>query len=279
MCKLFLVVISLGILHVSTFACAQDKASDFFKNLSKEKNLLNALYSKSRKNPVKDAKLKPFTLAGEGGLLSSSGNTNASIIKIALESNHEMTNWSNQYETQYLQRVNTVRNDNGKQKIRTARFEVSAQFDYKLLDPNNRMFGYIEYDNNEFNRLSDQATAVFGWSQVVWKEKKSEFRYSIGPGYSHLYQERNKRRIEEMIIRGTIFYNLEFGGNARFRQTISAEVGEEITKARSQSSITAKIFEKLALKFTINLVVNDNVADEDSILSTQTSISMVYQFF
>jgi len=264
---------------MSTFACAQDKASDFFKNLSKEKNLLNALYSKSRKNPVKDAKLKPFTLAGEGGLLSSSGNTNASIIKIALESNHEMTNWSNQYETQYLQRVNTVRNDNGKQKIRTARFEVSAQFDYKLLDPNNRMFGYIEYDNNEFNRLSDQATAVFGWSQVVWKEKKSEFRYSIGPSYSHLYQERNKRRIEEMIIRGTIFYNLEFGGNARFRQTISAEVGEEITKARSQSSITAKIFEKLALKFTINLVVNDNVADEDSILSTQTSISMVYQFF
>ncbi len=147
------------------------------------------------------------------------------------------------------------------------------------MQPNNRLFAYVEYDDNQFNRLRDQATLVLGWSQVAWEKENSEFRYSIGPGYSHLRQTRNNITIEEMIVRGTLYYNLQFGENARFRQTLSAELGEEISKTKSQSSITAKVFEKLALKFSINLIYNDNVASQDSILSTQASISMVYQFF
>jgi putative salt-induced outer membrane protein YdiY len=175
--------------------------------------------------------------------------------------------------------MNTIKKDSGNTKIDTTRVEISAQFDYKLIQPNNRLFAYVEYDDNQFNRLRDQGTLVMGWSQVAWKEEASEFRYSIGPGYSHLRQTRNDLTIEEMIVRGTLFYNVKFGKTARFRQTLSAEVGQEITKAKSQSSITAKVFEKLAMKFSVNLVFNESVAARDSTLSTQTSISMVYRFF
>lgn len=263
---------------MSTMSFASDKASDFFRNLSKEKNLLNALYSKSRKLPKKDASLNPFTLGGEAGLLNTSGNTDTSIIKFAIESNHELTNWSNRYESQFLRRSNTTHSDSDSVQVNTKRFEISAQFDYKLVQPNRRLFAYLEYDDNEFNLLRDQATVVMGWSQVAWKEEKSEFRYSIGPGYSHLRQIRNNRTIEEMIVRGTLFYNLKVGKNARFRQTLSAELGQEISKAQSQSSLTAKVLERLAVKFSVNLVLNDNVASQDSIWSSETSISMVYQF-
>ncbi|MFT6269247.1 MAG: putative salt-induced outer membrane protein YdiY [Alphaproteobacteria bacterium] len=283
MLKLLIIVFCILVLqmpiHAIAYTAESDKASDFFKNLSKEKNLLAALYSKNRKKSDKNAKLKPFTLAGEVGVLSTSGNTDTSIVKLAIESNHEMTNWSNRYETQFLSRTNTIRSNTAASETETSRIEVSAQFDYKLVQPNNRLFAYVEYDDNQFNRLRDQATVVIGWSQVAWKEENSEFRYSIGPGYSHLRQTRNNTTIEEMIVRGTLFYNLKFGENARFRQTLSAELGEEIKKVRSQSSITANVFDKLAMKFSINLVLNDNVASQDSILSTQTSISMVYQFF
>jgi putative salt-induced outer membrane protein YdiY len=264
---------------VPTFALAQDKASAFFKNLSKEKNLLDALYSKSRKKRHKDAKFRPFTLSGEAGLLSTTGNTETSIAKVAVESNHEMTNWSNRYEMQLLRKNTVIKADSGNTKIETTRIELSAQLDYKLVEPNNRLFAYIEYDDNEFNFLRDQGTLVLGWSQVGWKEENSEFRYSIGPGYSHFRQTRSNIRVEEMIIRGTLFYNLKFGKNSRFRQTLSAELGEEITKAKLQSSITSKIFERLAMKFSVNIGFNESVDVEDSNLSTQTSISMVYQFF
>lgn len=279
MVKTLYLLLCILLMHVPSLALAQDKASDFFRNLSKEKNLLDALYNKNRKSASKNAKLKPFTLAGEAGLLSTSGNTDTSIVKLAFESNHEMTNWSNRYETQFLRRKNTVNANAGKTTVETTRIELSAQLDYKLVEPNNRLFAYVEYDDNQFNSLRDQATLVMGWSQVAWKEDKSEFRYSIGPGYSHIRQTGLNTRIEEMIVRGTLFYNLQFGKSSRFRQTLSAEVGEEITKARSQSSITSKVFDKLAMKFSFNLVFNESVAESDSELSTQTSISMVYQFF
>ncbi len=257
-------------------AGVQGKAFDFFNNLSKEKNLLDALYSKTRKKKKNN---KPFSLAGEAGFLSTTGNTNTSIAKLAFESNHEMTNWSNRYESQFLTRSSKIRDDDEITKIDTTRVEISAQFDYKLVQPNNRLFAYLEYDDNQFNKLRDQATFVMGWSQVEWKDEKSEFRYSIGPGYSHLRQAGTDKRAEEMIVKGTLFYNVTFDNDTRFRQVISAEMGEDISKARSQSSITATIFEKLAMKLSFNLVFNDSVLEEDSNISTQTSISVVYQFF
>lgn len=258
---------------------AQQKASDFFKNPSKERNILRSLFDRKNDNKKRKKGLKPFTLSGEAGLLITTGNTETSIIKLAMESTHELKNWSNRYQSQFLQRTNTVVRQGEKVDIDTRRIEISAQLDYKLVKDNNRLFVYAEYDDNEFNRLREQATLVLGWSQVMWQKERSQFRYSIGPGYSHLLQERTDTRIEEMIVRGTVYYNHIFGNDARFVQTVSAELGEEISKARTQSSLSAKVFDKMAMKFSVDLIYNDNVASQDSALSTQTSVSMVYQFF
>ncbi|MDT0593525.1 DUF481 domain-containing protein [Glaciecola petra] len=268
---------------MSIFCCgtlsAQQKASDFFKNPSKEKNILTSLFDRKNDNKKRKKDVKPFTLAGEAGLLTTTGNTETSIIKVAMESTHELKNWSNRYQSQFLQRTNTVIREGEKVDINTRRLEISAQLDYKLLKDSNRLFVYAEYDDNEFNRLRDQATLVLGWSQVMWQKDRSQFRYSIGPGYSHLLQDRTDTRIEEMIVRGTVYYNHIFRNDARFVQTVSAELGEVISKARTRSSLSAKVFDKLAMKFSVDLIYNDNVASQDSVLSTQTSVSMVYQFF
>ena len=113
----------------------------------------------------------------------------------------------------------------------------------------------------------------------MWQNPESEFRYSIGPGYSHFLQERTGIRLSGPIARGTLLYSLKFNKNARFRQEISAEVGSGLTKARSNTSFTSTIFKKLGMKLSFNVVFNENVAEEDRVLSTQTSVSMVYQFF
>lgn len=285
MIKTFLTVVTWTVIILSanaclsSYVCAQSKASDFFKNPSRERDLIKSLFDKYNRVESDKKKDRPFDLAGEAGVLITSGNTDTSIIKLAFESNHETENWSNRYEAQFLERTNTLRTDTENLSIDTARIELSAQFDYKLVEPDNRLFAYLEYDDNQFNRLREQSTLVLGWSKVAWKSEASEFRYSIGPGYSRFLQERTDTRIEEMIVRGTVFYNFVFSEGTRFRQTLSAELGQQITKARTQSSITAKIFDKLALKFSVNLVYNDNVSEQDSVLSTQSSVSMVYHFF
>ena len=248
-------------------------AADFFKDPSAETDLIDALFALHEKHTKKR---KPFALAGEAGVLIATGNTDTSMIKLALEGRHDTPNWSNNYASQFMQRTNSFQDADS---IETTRIEISGQFDYKLSDPNHRLFAYVEYDDNQFNRLRDQATAVVGWSQVLWKEKHSEFRYSIGPGYSSLVQERTNTKLQEMIIRGTVFFDYKFSKFSQFKQMLSAELGQELTKARAQSSISARVFGDLAMKLSFELVLNDNVSNEDSRVSTQTSVSMVYQFF
>ncbi len=265
-------IILAYILLLSANSHADSKASDFFKNPDREKDLLEALFKQL--NDDKEA-LEPFTLTGEAGFLLTSGNTDTSMVKVAFESTHELENWSNRYQTQILQRTNRLSD----QTVETARFEISAQLDYKLVTQNNRLFAYLEYDDNEFNRLRDQATFVAGWSHVVWNKKNSQFNYSVGPGFSHFRQTRNDITVEEGIVRGTVFYRRQLSENSRYRQSISAEVGEIIKRARAQASLTANVFDKVAMKFSLDVVYNDNVATQDEVFSTQTSISLVYQFF
>jgi len=262
-----------------TPSLGQGKASDFFKNPSKEKDLLKSLFDSNDKKRRPD---RPFSLDGELGVLKTTGNTDTSMIKLALDSTHEMKDWSNRYEGQFLQRNNKVNSDSaagGTITNKTTRFAISGQFDYKLTEDTNRLFAYFEYDDNQFNSLRDQIILVTGWSQVMWKEPTSEFRYSIGPGYSHFKQETNDALVESMIVRGTMLYGLRFSKHSRFRQEFSAEIGDHISKVRSQSSVTATVFKKLAMKLSFNIVLNESVADVDKVLSTQTSVSMVYQFF
>lgn len=257
----------------------QSKASDFFKNPSKEKDLLKSLFESNDKKQRPD---QPFSLDGELGVLATTGNTDTSMIKLAIDSSHEMEDWSNRYEAQFLQRNNTFEStevEGATETIKTTRVGISAQFDYKLTKDTNRLFGYLEYDDNQFNNLREQITLVTGWSQVMWKEAESEFRYSIGPGYSHFKQESTDVQVESMIVRGTMLYNYTFSKSSRFRQEFAAELGDQIAKVRSQSSFTSKIFKKLAMKLSFNVVLNDSVAEGDKVLSTQTSVSMVYQFF
>lgn len=279
MLKILKTIFLLGLLAWQLPCFGQSKASDFFKDPSKEKDLLASLF---KTNDRKQNPNRPFALDGEVGLLITTGNSDTSMIKLALDSSQELEDWSNRYEVQLLQRINTIKSsssESGTDEIETTRILVSGQFDYKLTDETKRLFGYVEFDDNQFNLLREQFTAVTGWSQVMWQNSESQFRYSIGPGYSHFLQERTGTRLSGPITRGTLLYSLKFNKHARFRQEISAEVGNGLSKAQSNTSFTSTIFKKLGMKLSFNVVFNENVAEEDKVLSTQTSVSMVYQFF
>nr|WP_168711023.1 DUF481 domain-containing protein [Ningiella ruwaisensis] len=260
-------------------AISQQKASDFFSNPSAKRNLLRLLntdleYSEDEM----EEDIPSFELDGEVGILATTGNTETSMVKLALEANHELEDWSNTYFLQVLSRT-TKLDDDEIEDLETNRFHLYSQLDYKLRDPQKRLFIYAEYDDNQFLKLRDQITGVVGWSQVLWQEEHTNFRYSIGPGYTKSEQESTDLNIEEMIIRATANFSYEFENESRFRQSISAEMGEVASRARSNTSISAQIYERLAMKLSFEVAFDENVAQNIENLTTQTSISMVYQFF
>jgi putative salt-induced outer membrane protein YdiY len=265
----------------------QQKASDFFKNPSAKRNLINLLNthptiveegSQAGVKDKSDSDIPSFELEGEFGVLITTGNTNTSMLKLVLDAEQEFESWSNQYFGQFLQRQTDV-DEESFEDVDTNRIQVSAQLDYKLLNPKYRLFGYAEYDDNQFLQLRDQLTSVVGWSHLAWEREHTEFRYSLGPGWTRFEQDDTGLVINEMIVRATANYAYQFENDARFRQSISAEMGEVNTKAKSLTSISAKVFERFAMKFSFEMSLDENVSRDIDDFTTQTSVTMVYQFF
>ncbi|WP_371195137.1 YdiY family protein [Glaciecola sp. SC05] len=274
-----LLSILLLIFTVSSFAEMslelEPKASDFFKSPSAKRNLIRLLNTHPTFEEEEAEELPTFELDGEVGVLITTGNTNTTMVKLALDAEHELESWSNTYFMQALQRNTEI----DKQKNENSRLQLSAQFDYKLLNPDYRFFTYTEFDDNEFLQLRNQFTSVIGWSHLAWKEEHTEFRYSFGPGWARSEQQDTGLLIEEMIVRATANYAYRFENDARFRQSISAEMGKVNRRARSQTSVSAKIIERLAMKVSFEVNLDENVSRNVDNFTTQTSISMVYQFF
>ena len=121
-------------------------------------NILESLYVADFDVAVEEATEDGFTLEGEFGFLTASGNTNAASIKGALNADQETRNWSNQYRLEVLYKESEVERDGENIRDVTAqRFYSTVQMDYKLENPDHRLFVFGEYDNNRFSAYQYQA--------------------------------------------------------------------------------------------------------------------------
>jgi putative salt-induced outer membrane protein len=247
---------------------------------SASNDILKKLYLKEKKLKQKS---QGISLSGEFGMLAASGNTNTTTFKAALTSEHEMRRWSNNYHSEIVYKQNKTDTDT---IITAQRFFASAQLDYKLPSKNNRLFIYAEYDTDRFNGFRYQSALATGWSAHVWRNKDSQFRYSVGPGYAYSERElvdedasKSYDVLSEMIVRASLDYRLALSDSARFRQFVSTEAGQETNRSRSETTLTASIIQSLAMKFSFVVMYNDGALQRNEDLSTETSISLVYQFF
>jgi putative salt-induced outer membrane protein YdiY len=261
----------LGLFFICSFLSTPAFASN---------DILKKLYLKEKK-----LKQKPegISLSGEFGVLVANGNTNTTTIKAALSSEHEMQRWSNNYHSELIYKQNKI---NTTTFVTAQRFLVNAQLDYKLPSNNNRLFVYAEYEDDRFNGFRYQGAVAAGYSSHAWKNKESQLRYSIGPGYA--YSEREIIDLEEktlyevfneVIIRASLDYKFSINKSAKFRQFVSTEAGQQSNRSRSETTLTASLIDSLAMKLSFVMIYNDGTLKTNEDLSTETSISLVYQFF
>lgn len=243
-------------------------------------DILKKLYLKEKKLKQKS---EGISLSGEFGMLAASGNTNTTTFKAALTSEHEMRQWSNNYHSEVVYKQNKTDTDT---IVTAQRLLVSAQLDYKLPSKNNRLFIYAEYDTDRFNGFRYQTALAVGWSAHAWKNKDSQFRYSIGPGYAYSEREvvdeqahKSYDILNEMIVRASVDYRFSLSDSARFRQLVSTEAGQKTNRSRSETTLTASLIQSLAMKLSFVVIYNDGTLQRNEDLSTETSVSLVYQFF
>lgn len=224
-----------------------------------------------------------FTMDGEFGFVMASGNTNTSSLKGALDAEHETESWNNQYRVEFLYKETEVSTAEGsRDEVTAQRFYSTAQMDFKLSDPNDRLFLFGEYDNNRFSAYQYQAAVAAGWAQKAVNEDAYQLRYSIGPGYGFAVDHDGEEDEENhgFILRASLEYKQQLSTGAKLRQFLSTEANSSVTRSRSETSISAQVMDSLAMK--LSFIMNYNSGAEDATkksLDTETSIALVYQFF
>jgi putative salt-induced outer membrane protein YdiY len=218
---------------------------------------------------------------GEFGLNFTTGNTETTSLSAGLSIKQELEKWSNEYVLEGLYKEETTFDETLGEDVDTTsaqRFFGSAQGNYKLENPDHRLFIFGSYEDNRLSNFKYQATIAGGWNQKLWSDEKSSFDYSIGPGYS-FSETQDEVSFDSVIIRGAMNYSYTISETAKFTQTFSTEVGSDNTKSRAESALTATISGALSMKLSVLLDHNSDVADDRDNLDTETAVTLVYSFF
>ena len=222
-----------------------------------------------------DDKVKPLSMDGEFGFISTSGNTETTSFKGKLAAHQELTMWSNDFSIEALYKKDQV---NDESQTTAQKYFMSAQGNYKLTNPDHRLFGFASYEDDKFSSYDYQATLAIGWQQKLWEDETSKFSYSVGPGYSFA-QTQEGESDNGLIVRGALDYQWKVSETATFKQLLSTEVGSNNTKSKSETSLSAQINGSLSLKLSLIMDHNTEVADDRENLDTQTAVTVVYTFF
>ncbi|MBU3004067.1 DUF481 domain-containing protein [Paraglaciecola arctica] len=221
--------------------------------------------------------VKPFTMDGEFGYIATTGNTETTSVKGKLSAHQELTQWSNDYTLEALYKKDEV-GDSPVDETTAQKYFLSAQGNYKLENPDHRLFGFASYEDDRFSSYNYQATLAAGWSQKMWEDDTSKFSYSIGPGYSFAETTDGVEQ-NGMIVRAALDYNWKISDTATFKQLLSTEVGSDNTKSKSETSVSAQISGGLSLKLSFLMDHNSDVEGDTDKLDTQTAVTLVYSFF
>jgi putative salt-induced outer membrane protein len=219
--------------------------------------------------------VKPFSMDGEFGYIATTGNTETTSIKGKLSAHQELTQWSNDFIVEALYKKDKI---NDVDQTTAQKYFLSGQGNYKLENPDHRLFGFASYEDDKFSSFDYQATLAVGWSQKMWEDDASKFSYSVGPGYSFSETSDGEKQ-NGMIVRAALDYQWKISDTAQFKQLLSTEVGSDNTKSKSETSVSAQISGGLSLKVSLILDHNSDVADGIDNLDTQTAVTLVYSFF
>lgn len=247
-----------------------------------KQSIMHSLYMVDR--PAFDGD-DELSMIGEFGFLVASGNTNTSTITAKINTSQELTSWSYQIIGNALYKQNKREVDGVEITAASAqKLFLSGQFDHKLVDPNNRLFIYSEYENNRFSGFRYQAALAAGWTSRLWHDKHSEFKYSVGPGYAiseveQDYDDNDENDSKGVIIRAAMEYKRKFSRNATFRQFVSTEAEQEFTKTKSETSLSTKLTGALAMKLSFVMNLDTSAPSNIEELDTEAAVTLVYQFF
>jgi putative salt-induced outer membrane protein YdiY len=230
----------------------------------------------------------PLTMSAELGALYKTGNTKSADIKTGFDVEYNEGLWRSTLEFDLLIKKTENTDKNGVDQFDTSdqKWTIESKTNYTLDETSkNYIYGDISYEDNRFSGFENQSSISTGWGREWFKNKKSSLFADIGPGYKRDVIKATDTVESEtqsaFIIQAQALYTRQINEHVKFKQLLSAKYapGEgDNSKYKAETSITTKLIESLALKFSFIIDHNTEVDEDAERTDTQTAITIVYSF-
>ena len=219
--------------------------------------------------------------SAEFGFLMRSGNTDSQSWKGKLDIQRDTELWRHRGALSY---------DRAERKTDTGT-EVDADRLFTSLQ-SNRVFGgneqkssvfmYGSYEDDRMSGFEFQSTIAAGYGSRYHYNDAVFADFEIGPGLAYDKPMEEKSEVNA-ILRLATNIEWEISETARFTQLLSTELGEDNTRSRAVSAVTANLNSRLAMRLTMTLTHNSTVTPKSSgelpdKLDTETAVTLVYTF-
>jgi putative salt-induced outer membrane protein len=225
-----------------------------------------------------------ITGSSELGLLFKSGNTKSTDLKAGVDLHHSSGLWKNSLLLALLaKKAETIDAVSGEKDFATndQKWSMSAQSDYTInAERKDYAWGNVSYEDDRFSSFNYQSSYAAGWGKRWLETKTSWFDAEIGAGYK-IDEKLSGDQEKSVIIRLAAAYEKKLFEAVTFKQTFSANISpdsDENSKYKAISSITSKLMESLALKFSLTIDYNTEVAQGSNSTDTETALTLVYSF-
>ena len=211
----------------------------------------------------------PIKGEGEFGATASSGNTDTQNLIAKLKLSKQNGAWNNEIG---LAAINSTDSDS----TTAERYLITGK---TALDFNDKFyaFGSGKYDKDRFSGFDHQATLAAGLGMHVIKSDKVTLDLEAGPGYRFSETDAGEEQ-DEAVLRAGMFYKNQLTDTTHFLQNIVVEAGSDNTTIDSETALTVKMSDNLALKASVIVKNNSDVPVGIEKTDTLTGVSLIYGF-
>lgn len=157
------------------------------------------------------------------------------------------------------------------------RYYAFYQADFKL-EGDHSIFTRLAYEDDRFSGFAYQADATAGYSRVLFDDNNMKLTGDVGAGYRRSEEDVTGATTNEFITRLAANYTWQLTESSRFRQFLSAEIGDESTITRSETSLQTTVIGALAMKLALKIKHQSDVPVGRDNTDTETSVTLVYSF-
>lgn len=208
------------------------------------------------------------------GYVGTTGNTESQTFDTQLLYVMRRSNWVHNFELQALYAEQ-------EEEVNGERLFLQGKSDYQIAE-DEYAFVKASYTDDRFTGFEYQATASVGYGHYFYDREDLMLEAFGGLGYR--YNELPETTTDGVDSEGegivTLGENFRwaFSENARMTQSLTTEIGEELTVSRFEVGLVSTLIGNIATKIAFQIRHISEVPPDRENTDTQSTVSLVYEF-